>query len=246
MSRGITSVILRVPQQLLAVKRHKQTRNRFKVNFENIVVFLMWQPKQVERALFRWGKWRSSLINQWMKSESELRELSLDELRLVVKHELQRLALEGPVMALYWICSVVSDCNLDYETSFEKIIITSWLASLIRDLRLGARVYPPWLITERDKHFFGSSGMVLPLDHELYSIIDALRGRPRKHGTPGRLPKYPDRLAVKCAVFKDVSKITYVKIAKPLGLPTKRNKETGQDESSTVRHLVNRGRKLIS
>ncbi len=58
--------------------------------------------------------------------------------------------------------------------------------------------------------------------------------KPKKRAKPGRLPHYPDCLAVKCAVLKQ-SGTTDVRIAKQLGLPV-----------DVVRHLVNRGTKLIS
>lgn len=173
-----------------------------------------------------------------------MNELSLDDLRLRAKDELQKLGLEGPMMALYWICSVVSDCNLDYETSFRKIIIPPWMVSLIGDTRPGVRVYPSWLITsERERDFLGPVCMILPPDHELYSVIEVLRGRPRKRRKLGRLPKYPDCLAVKCTVLKDSGK-TYVEIGKKFGLKVKRPFESRQCDKA--RHLVNRGRRLVS
>lgn len=206
----------------------------------------MWQPKQVERALFRWRKWRCSLIHQWV-SETELHELSLDDLRLRVKGELQKLGLEGPNMALYWICSVVSDCNLDYEMSFEKIIIPPWMVSLVGDSRLEARVYPSFLImSERDRDFLSPMCMILPPDHELYPVIETLRGRPRKLQKLGGLPKYPDRIAVRCAALKQSGK-TYVEIARLLGLDVTNGEEHELSERSDItRHLVNRGRRLMS
>lgn len=228
----------------------------------------MWQPRSVERVLFQWHKWQHSLVRQWMTAASELRGLSLEELKLTARGALQKLGFEGPLISLYWICSVASDCNLEYDTSYDRIVIPSWLPKRfdkrlpVSRVRPGVRVYPPILMTEKDMDLLrrqsklgpevyistGIERMFLPQEHELCSEIKGMMGRPRKINKPGRPPKYPDRLAVRCAALrdKDVPKMTYVKIAKTLGLPIKRNEETGQDESSTARHLVNRGRRLIS
>jgi hypothetical protein len=226
----------------------------------------MWQPEQVERALFRWSKWRCSLIHQWA-SETDLHKLSLNDVRSRARAELQKLGFEGPMMAVYWICSVASECNLDYEASFTKILIPSWFPlrfdrRLLRwySLKPGVRVYPPRLLTKKDMDRLrrqsgldagvyistGTTRMLLPPDHEFYSIIGAMKGRPRKRSKPGRPPSYPDRLAVKCAVLKTPDK-TYVQIAKQLGLPvTDGELHELSKRSDVVRHLVSRGRKLIN
>jgi hypothetical protein len=213
-----------------------------------------------------------------------LRELSLEELRRTARGELQKLGLEGPKMELYWICSVASEYNLDYETSFEKIVVPPWFPlrydrRLLRynlgvrvypprlrmllgygrygRLRPGVRVYPPRLMREKEvrresglgagvyisTRTLGTLTMLLPPGHELYSEIEALRGRPRKRSKPGRLPKYSDQMAVKCAVLKK-SGSTDVEIARQLGLPVTKPYDTQQ--SDTARHLVNRGDKLIN
>lgn len=138
--------------------------------------------EKVERALFAWPKWRSSLIHYWMSEtewpKSSLEVLSLENLRATASAALQELGLEsqGNVMARYWICAVASDCNLEYESSFENIIIPLWFPKRFdyRLLRYGLgpfgtrrrlfshawlkahvqmqdnRVYPPMLVTERD------------------------------------------------------------------------------------------------
>lgn len=226
----------------------------------------MWQPKQVERALFHWSKWRCSLIRQWMAGDDKLRGSSLDELKLAARDVLQRLDLEGPVIALYWICSVASDCNLDYDTSYDRIVTPSWLPKRFdkrlpaHRMRPGVRVYPPILMTEKDMDLLrrrshlgpevyistGIERMLLPQEHELYSIIKGMRGRPRKLNKPGKLPKYPDCSAVTCAVLRDRDDMTYVEIAKKVGLPITVNPETGYKQSDTARNLVDRGRKLIT
>ena len=87
----------------------------------------MWRPKQVEQALFRWGKWRCSLIDRWVRTEAELSELSPDKLRLDVKRRLRKMGLAGTRIEVYWICSLVSDLNLDNSASFDKIVIPDWL-----------------------------------------------------------------------------------------------------------------------
>lgn len=226
----------------------------------------MWQPKSVERALFRWHKWRHSLVSQWIAAANELRGLSLEELKLTARGALQKLGLEGPVMSLYWICVVASDCNLEYDTSYGKIVIPSWLPKRFDKrlpaprMRPGVRVYPPILMTEKDMDLLrhqsklgpevyiptGIERMLLPQEHELYSIIKGMRGRPRKINKPGKLPKYPDRLAVRCTALKYKDKMTYVEIAKMLSLPITINCDTGYKQSEIARNLVKRGKKIVS
>lgn len=223
----------------------------------------MWQPRQVEQALFRWGKWRCSLIDQWVRTEAELSELSPDKLKLDVKHRLRKTGLAGARIEVYWICSLVSDLNLDNSASFDKIVIPDWLQWWPvpyhdpLSLNPGARMYPPWLVSENDIDFakrqYGSesrflkppglTSMLLSPDHELYSVIEPLRGRPRKRHKPGRPPRYPDRLAVKCAALS-TQELTYVEIAKQLGLPV--TKPELSEQSDVVRHLISRGSKLIN
>ena len=92
-------------------------------------------------------------------------------------------------------------------------------------------MYPPWLVSENEIDFakrqYGSesrflkppglTSMLLSPDHELYSVIEPLKGRPRKRSKTGRLVGYPDCLAVKCAVLRTKG-LTYVAIAKKLCL----------------------------
>jgi len=212
-----------------------------------------------------------------------LGELSLQELRRTARGELQKLGLEGPKMELYWICSVASEYNLDYETSFEKIVVPPWfplrydrrllkyklgvrvyppgfqflLRYVYGRLRPGVRVYPPRLMTEKEvrrqsglgpgvyisTRILGIATMLLPPGHELYAEMEALKGRPSKKCKRGRLPKYSDQLATKCAALKKLGS-TNVEIAKQLGLPV--TKPYSSEQSDIVRNLVNRGRKLLS
>ena len=203
------------------------------------------------------------LISQWVRTETEPSQLPPDRLRLVAKRKLRKLGLAGTGIEVYWICSLVSDLTLNHEASFEKIVIPDWLQwwplPYHDALKLvpGRRVYPPVVISENEVDsirrqyglesiFFkprGLKSMVLPSDHELYSILKAMKGRPRKRSKPGRLPKYSDQMAVKCAVLKK-SGSTDVEIARQLGLPVTKPYDTQQ--SDTARHLVNRGDKLIN
>jgi hypothetical protein len=223
----------------------------------------MWHPKKVEKALFYWGKWRCSLIDRWMRDEAKLSELSPDKLRLYVKRRLSKLGLAGTRIEVYWICSLVSDLNLDNSTSFNKIVIPDWLQwwpvpykGLLR-LNPGARMYPPWLVSKNDIDFAkrqdgpesrflkppGLTSMLLSLDHELFSVIGPLRGRSRKRNKPGRPPEHPDHLTVKCAALKTKG-LTYVEIAERFHLPVTRL--YSNDQSDVARHLVDRGKKLIN
>ena len=223
----------------------------------------MWQPRQVEQALFRWGKWRCLLLDQWVRPEAKLIELSPDKLKLGVKRRLRKIGLAGVRIEVYWICSLVSDLNLDNSASFDKIVIPDWLQwwpLAYQDplsLKPGARMHPPWLVSENDIDFAkrqygadsrflkpaGLTFMLLSPDHELYSVIEPLRGRPRKRHKPGRPLRYPDHLAVKCAVLR-TQRLTYVEIAKRLGLPV--TKPELSEQSDVVRHLISRGNKLIN
>jgi hypothetical protein len=227
----------------------------------------MWQRKRVERALFRWNKWRGSLIDQWVNFPNDLSNPSLDELRQQSKKALDRLALPPSwLLELYWICCVVSDYNLDYEESYDRIIVPGWFVIPFPELQhfafkiAATRWYPPRLLRDEDirlearRHGLAietlfstyrhdAYSLLLPTHHEFWQIISKLRGRPAKVKTRGRLPQYPDRLAVKCAMLHD-SGSTDVEIARKFNLPVKRPYTS--EQSDTVRHLVRRGRKLIS
>jgi hypothetical protein len=223
----------------------------------------MWNPKKVEQALFYWGEWRCSLIDRWMRTEDKLSELSPDKLRFYVKRRLSKLGLAGTGIEVYWICSLVSDLNLDNSASFNKIVIPYWLkwwpVPYKDPLRLNPadRMYPPWLVSEKEIDFaerqYGSesrflkpaglTSMFLSPNHELFSVIETLRGRPRKRQKPGKLPRYPDRLAVKCAVLR-IRGLTYVAIAKKFNLPV--TKPELSEQSDVARHLISRGYKLVN
>ena len=82
----------------------------------------------------------------------------------------------------------------------------------------------------------------LKSNHELYRELEKLRKRPSKKHPIGKIPKYSDQLAVKCA-FLHISGKTYLSIAKIYGLPYHRRDFIEQSE--TVRHLVKRGKKLL-
>lgn len=99
---------------------------------------------------------------------------------------------------------------------------------------------------------------------EFYGILTNFEGRPtKKFGIRGRPAQYYDRQAVKCAALKDSGK-TYVDIARKLGLhikepiiPTTRPLGNDPDsanisdpyvveQSDSARHLVERGRRILS
>lgn len=221
----------------------------------------------MERALFRWQKWRRSIISQWVEPYKKLEEMPPDQLKLEARQELQKLNLPVTILLeLYWICSVTSDYNLDYPSSFDRIVIPDWLSLPPKPspfvhfpkLKLGARIYPPHVMGEKDKEFFmyqhGLEAIdisypsedifwiFLTAEHEFFYVLKQLKGHPKRCGKPGRVPSYSDRLAVQCTVLKD-SGSTYVTIAKQLGLPVKKPYETLQSDSA--KSLIQRGRKLI-
>ncbi len=91
----------------------------------------MWKPEEVERALLRWGKWRQSIISQWLELEEDLEKLTLAQLMGKVRKELRKIGM--PVnsiwLQLYWICCVVSEYNFDDWNTFNNIVAPAWLLS---------------------------------------------------------------------------------------------------------------------
>jgi hypothetical protein len=123
------------------------------------------------------------------------------------------------------------------------------------------------LSTIYDWDYPGNYSIIVFADDELYKILTNLRGRTRKKsGKQGRPAEYSDRQAVKCAALKDSGKKTYIEIARELGLPFKEPKIPATkpspndpdlpdcfdsdpyvwEQSDTARHLVDRGRRIIS
>ena len=225
----------------------------------------MYDVVTVERAFFMWGKWRRSIVDHWV-SAIELSELPPHEMRLEARGRLKPLDFPDCIwLELYWISAVASDCCLDHEPSFEKIVIPAWLSWPLGEtipsfhdlLRAGCRAYPPQVWRKGDVAFhhaawtvpriFFSPGhpqVLLPSEHEFYPILSRLRGRPRKRAVrAGRAPRYSDRLAVKCAVAKQA--MTYTEIARRFGLDTTIKTPYSSEQSDTVRHLVQRGERLL-
>lgn len=221
----------------------------------------------MERALFRWQKWRRSIISPWVEPYKKLEEMPPDQLKLEARQELQKLNLPVTMLLeLYWICSVTSDYNLDYPSSFDRIVIPDWLSLPPKPsrfvhfpkLKLGTRIYPPHVMGEKDKEFFMYQHGLETIDisypsedifwifltpeHEFFYVLKQLKGHPKRCGKPGRVPSYSDRLAVRCAALNSLG-ISCVQIAKEFGLPVQKPYESQQ--SNTTRHLVERGRRLI-
>jgi hypothetical protein len=221
----------------------------------------MWQSLTVERALFRWQKWRNSIIDYWVKHSNELNG-SFSPAESEVCQELMELGLPDlDILEIYWICCVFSDFNLDYPVTFEKIITPEGLQIHGHEIKPGNRAYPPCVIDEGDLKFearqYGlrvdtlkdlysashSYNMLLQSSHELLHVLSRIRGRPKRHGRHGRLPKYYDRLALQCAVLKDLYEMSYVQIAERFRLDVTRPFSSRQ--SDTTVHLVDRGRKIL-
>lgn len=218
----------------------------------------MWKPETVERALFRWRRWRQTIVNQWVNSDLE----SLSDLKSRAEDQLLLLNFpESLWLELYWISVVAADFCFNDESSFDRIVVPAGLCVDQRlasyDLPPGTRVYPPRIWSEKDIDFASRQlgwpktmlyskpldmYVYLPSDHELYSVLSKLKGRPKKNlGKRGRRPLFSDRLAVRCASKRPDR--TFVEIAKMFGLPTQRY--IFSEQSDTVRHLVARGRKLL-
>ena len=225
----------------------------------------MWTHEVVERALFCWSKWRYSFIEQWSDLGAELEYFDLGRLKLTAKTALDKLNFpSSPWLQLYWICCVVSDYNFDYEESFNNIVIPNWLplpfdSSASLNIKPGIRMLPPAIYTEADLEKLGHwilildmeelaktmnwIGLILPPTHELYHFLGKQRGRPKKPSKIGKRPHYSDRLAVKCAILRDVCRMTYVEAAEKLGLAITKPYDSWQ--SDAARHLVKRGRILL-
>ncbi len=224
----------------------------------------MWQPQTVERALFRWAKWRKSIIDTWMLAETEP-VLLLKQMALRVDGALENLGLPASLwLKLYWMCCVTSDYNLDYEASLSNIVIPAWFPPVsfsVYKLEPGIRMCPPRVLDEGDIEFdawhegywglanqhlfypgYCAFDIFLPSGHELYLVLNKLRGRPKKSRNVGRL-HYSDRLAAQCFALKDGCNMTYVEIAERLNLRITKPWESRQSDVAV--HLVGRGGKLL-
>jgi hypothetical protein len=155
---------------------------------------------------------------------------------------------------------LTSDYNLDYPATYARIVTPAGLKKGGYEINSGEKIYPPQVIDEEDLKFvsrqygfsrdtlialysdYSSNRLLLKSDHELLGVLKDTRGRPGIRGKQGPIPRYPDRLAVQCAALKDRG-MSYVKIAKQLGLPV--TTSIFSDQSDVARHLVRRGRKLL-
>jgi hypothetical protein len=220
----------------------------------------MWQPNMVERGLFRWNKWRNSIIKNWVEWKHN-QDVSTSLLELAVGQELNEMGLPTlSILEIYWISCITSDCNLDYPTTYTKIVTPVGLEIGGYEINPGIRVYPPPVIDDKDLKFESSQygfiiselqslysesysfKMLLQSDHELLDVLKGIRGRPGTRGKHGPLPRYHDRLAVQCAAFKDTG-MSYVEIAERLHLPVTRPIFSRQSDVTV--NLVRRGRKLL-
>jgi len=234
----------------------------------------MWKNENVERALFKWDKWRSSIVGQWSVDTEYFTNLSLDQTRKKANDILGEMGFPACVLfELYWVSCITSDYVIDDQNTFQNIILSDWLATLYAEalsevnykISSGDRVYPPKLWSEKDVIFQGrklyggdppsdilewfrtpnekEQWIYLPPQHELLESFSSMKGRPPTRRKRGKYAVYSDKLAVKCAVLKDKNGMTYVDIAKNLGLPISKPFESRQ--SDLARHLVKRGEKLI-
>jgi hypothetical protein len=106
-------------------------------------------------------------------------------------------------------------------------------------------VYPPALITKKDSEVYVSPGlgtMILPTDHELCSVVEALRGK--LAGRPPD-PDYGDRLAVQCAMLgPQMSKTEIADKFCAHVLPSSTENEEDSNNRK-ARRLIERGKLLI-
>ena len=85
--------------------------------------------------------------------------------------------------------------------------------------------------------------VLLHENHEIYKVLDEIRGRPRKLRQPVKRYKYSDKLAVRCAVLSRRA-WSHLDIGKELGLPSN-YPGTSYEQNNAVRNLIKRGNKLI-
>lgn len=220
----------------------------------------MWQPQTVERALFKWNKWRNSIINNWVEWKDDLDEQT-SILKPVAGQELKEIGLPALlILEIYWISCLTSNYNLDYPITYGKIVIPTGPSLKGYEIKPGTKVYPPPIINDKDLTFesrqFGFSintltalysepygfKMLLQSDHELFNILIEMKGRPGIRGKGGPIPRYNDRLAVRCASMKGKG-MSYVKIAEKLRLPVTRPFSSRQSDVTV--HLVRRGMALL-
>jgi hypothetical protein len=125
---------------------------------ENAIILLntfslMWTQKNVERALFRWDKWKKSIVNEWYLG-TDLASLDIRRLRTRSRQALRTLGLTGLggrihiFLEIYWICCVVSDYVFEDPSTYTSIRIPDWLATKYSKLvNPSDRILPPQVDT---------------------------------------------------------------------------------------------------
>jgi hypothetical protein len=220
----------------------------------------MWQPKIVERALLKWPVWHNSLIQKWVSWDDDVNvienisqtqiEKTLDEMKLP----------NIEIFQIYWVACVTSKYNLDYPKTYDNIVMP--VSYHVEYFQIGpnVRIYPPRIVPEKDlcyiatqvglgydwlKQYYSekfSLSVLLKPDHGLLQLLRNMRGRPVTHGERGIVPRYCDRLAVRCAVLKR-NGLSFVNIANKLNLGVTR--PWSSDQSDRASYLVKRGNKLL-
>jgi len=124
--------------------------------------------RKVEQALFRWRKWRQSIITQWIewaKCLDKPTESFRRGLKTKARPELAKLRFPDNLrLELYWICCVTSDYTFDFPRTFTSIRVPDWLPALFGShlqVDAGLRVYPPPIFHERhERQAFRRYGMM--------------------------------------------------------------------------------------
>jgi hypothetical protein len=207
-------------------------------------------------------------MRRWMHYDICWPNLSPSELRDTAEKEIESLGFRPSLLfEIYWSSCVDSDYCMFDPTTFNNILVPRYLPPVYEPLvRFGKliadeRAYPPKMYSYNEVLSFDLSrlqheleGMgrhqrdtfaefsFLPSGHALYKVLGRYRGRLRMSHHRGRPPKYPDRLAVHCAVMKHEGR-KYTDVAKELGLPI--TKPNLSRQSDVARHLVERGQALI-
>lgn len=221
----------------------------------------MWQSSTVERALFKWNKWRSSILVGWVEWDDKVTEKeNIDELE-VDKALFEMKLPDLELLRVYWIACLKSKYNFNYPKSFCNIMIKAGQHFGDFEINQGSRIYPPQVVTKGDLEFEArkrgldfetlkqlcsgsySPNLLLPSEHDLLILLGKMKGRPTTHIKRGPLPWYPDRLAVRCASLRK-SGLSYVEIATKLELPITRPWSSNQ--SDVALYLTTRGNRLLN
>jgi hypothetical protein len=228
----------------------------------------MWKSTSIERVLFSWPVWRSSIIRRWIHPEINWATLPPDKVRDIAANEIISFGFPYCLLfEIYWLSCLVSDYNLSVPYTFRYICVPAFVPSIYKPLIhfdesiMDRRSYPPKIFRESDLKFHNlshlqksieimgkyspglvDSFMFLPANHHFYKVLNEYHSRNATSKRLGRPPKYSDRLAVACAARKNEGR-TLLEVANEFTLP--KTKPYNSWQSDIARNLIKRGQILI-